>query len=90
MQLESKELMAMCLRKIQGLSKVKLIDAVWIWTEPHSLRLKIKLTVQKEVINGAILQQTVVVEYIIRNQQCKACQASFAQGKKVGYLLDVL
>ena len=80
MQLESKELMAMCLRKIQGLSKVKLIDAVWIWTEPHSLRLKVKLTVQKEVINGAILQQTVVVEYIIRNQQCKACQASFAQG----------
>lgn len=32
-------------------------DAVWIWTEPHSLRLHIKLTIQKEVMNGAILQQ---------------------------------
>lgn len=80
MQLESKELMAVCLRKIQGLSRVKLIDAVWIWTEPHSLRLKIKLTIQKEVINGAILQQAAIVEFVIRNQQCKACQASFAQG----------
>ena len=30
-------------------SQVKLVDAVWIWTEPHSKRLKIKLTVQKEV-----------------------------------------
>ncbi len=42
-QLESKELLAACLRKIPGLSKVKLIDAVWIWTEPHSLRLKVPL-----------------------------------------------
>lgn len=73
-QLESKELMAVCLRKIAGLSKVKLIDAVWIWTEPHSLRLKIKLTVQKEVTNGAILQQALIVSFTIRNQQCDRCQ----------------
>jgi nonsense-mediated mRNA decay protein 3 len=57
MNLESKELMTVCLRKVTGLSKVKLIDAVWIWTEPHSLRLKIKLTVQCEVVNNAVLQQ---------------------------------
>jgi nonsense-mediated mRNA decay protein 3 len=78
--LESKELMTICLRKISGLSKVKLIDAVWIWTEPHSLRLKIKLTIQKEVTNGAILQQAMIVDFIIRNQQCDRCQASFAEG----------
>lgn len=80
MALESKELMTMCLRKVTGLSRVKLVDAVWIWTEPHSMRLKIKLTVQKEVVNGAVLQQAAVVEFVIRNQQCKACEASFAQG----------
>ena len=79
-QLESKELLAACLRKIPGLSKVKLIDAVWIWTEPHSMRLKIKLTVQKEVMNGAILQQAALVDFTIRNQQCKNCEASYAQG----------
>ena len=80
MTLESKELMAMCLRKIPGLSKVKLIDAVWIWTEPHSMRLKIKITIQKEVVHGAILQQATVIEFSIRNQQCKTCEASYAQG----------
>jgi NMD protein affecting ribosome stability and mRNA decay len=37
------------LKKIKGLNKVKLIDASWVWTEPHSRRLKVKLTVQKEV-----------------------------------------
>jgi len=79
-QLESKELLAACLRKIPGLNKVKLVDAVWIWTEPHSMRLKIKLTVQKEVMNGAILQQAALVEFTIRNQQCKNCEASYAQG----------
>ncbi len=71
--------MSVCLRKIPGLNKVKVIDAVWIWTEPHSMRLKIKITVQKEVMNGAILQQAVVIEYIIRNQQCKDCEASYTE-----------
>lgn len=33
------------------------MDAGFIWTEPHSMRLKVKLTVQGEVLNGAILQQ---------------------------------
>jgi nonsense-mediated mRNA decay protein 3 len=80
LQLESKELLAMCMRKLSGVSGVKVVDAVWIWTEPHSLRLKIKLTIQKEVINGAILQQALVVDYIIRNKQCKSCEAAYAQG----------
>ena len=78
--LESKELLAACLRKIPGLSQLKLVDAVWIWTEEHSKRLKIKLTVQKEVMNGAVMQQAAIVEFAIRNQQCKNCEASYAQG----------
>lgn len=45
-----------------ALAQVKLIDAGFIWTEPHSRRLKLKLTIQKEVMNGAILQQTFVVD----------------------------
>ena len=79
-QLESKLLMAACLKKISGLNKLKLIDSAWVWTEPHSLRLKIKITVQKEVMNGAVLQQATVIEYVIRNRQCEQCQQSFAQG----------
>lgn len=63
--------------QITGLKKVKLIDAAWIWTEPHSRRLKLKLTVQKEVGNGAVLQQAMGVTFVVRNQQCNTCAATF-------------
>lgn len=39
--LESRELLALCLKKIKGLKEVKLIDAGFIWTEPHSKRIKV-------------------------------------------------
>ena len=37
------------LKRLKGLNKVKLVDAVFVWTEPHSKRLKVKVTVQQEV-----------------------------------------
>lgn len=77
---ESRELMAVCLRKVAGLNRLRLVDAGWIWTEPHSKRLKLKLTVQQEVMNGAVLQEAVVVEFVVRNQQCPDCQASYTIG----------
>lgn len=80
--------MALCLANINGLNKrknhegkVRLVDAAWVWTEPHSMRLKIRLTIQREVESGGtILQQSFVVEFIVRNQQCVECQAAFRQG----------
>jgi len=87
-ELESRELMSLCLKNVSGLQKpkgengekIRLVDAGWIWTEPHSLRLKVRLTVQKEVHSGTILQQSFVVEFVVRNQQCIECQAEFRQG----------
>jgi nonsense-mediated mRNA decay protein 3 len=85
--LESRELMALCLGNISGLKankkngdRVRLIDATWIWTEPHSMRLKIRLTIQKEVQQGTILQQAFTVNFVVRNQQCLECQSEFRQG----------
>lgn len=40
--LESRELLALCLNRLKGLSKVKLVDAGFIWTEPHSKRIKVR------------------------------------------------
>jgi nonsense-mediated mRNA decay protein 3 len=87
-ELESRELMTLCLKNVSGLDKpssaggekVRLIDASWIWTEPHSMRLKVRLTIQKEVQLGTILQQSFVVVFIVRNQQCTECQSEFRQG----------
>jgi nonsense-mediated mRNA decay protein 3 len=79
-ELESRELLALCLKRIRGLQKVKLVDAGWIWTEPHSRRLKVRLRVQKEVMRGAVLQAGIIVEYVQRNQQCTDCARSFTTG----------
>ena len=49
---ESRELLALCLKKIKGLNKVKIVEAAFVWTEPHSRRIKVKLTVQTEVMNN--------------------------------------
>jgi len=73
-QPESRELLTFCVKKIKGLTKVKLVDAGFVWTEPHSRRLKVKLTVQKEVFADTILQQIFVVEFIVHTQQCDKCQ----------------
>lgn len=70
---ESRELLAICLKKLKGLSKVHLIDAGFLWTEPHSKRIKVKLTVQKEVLNSTILEQNFVVEFIVQSQMCEDC-----------------
>jgi len=72
--LESRELMALCLKRLKNLSKMKLIDANFVWTEPHSKRIKVKLTVQGEVMAGTILQQTFVVEYVVNHQMCDDCR----------------
>ncbi|KAG9024452.1 hypothetical protein FRB95_011465 [Tulasnella sp. JGI-2019a] len=70
---ESRELLAICLKKLKGLNKVRLIDAGFIWTEPHSKRLRVKLTIQKEVFTSTILQQIFEVEYIVLYGQCPDC-----------------
>lgn len=72
-ELESKELLALCVKKIKGLQKVKLVDAGFVWTEPHSRRVKVKLTIQKEVFNGAIMQQSFVVDFVVETNMCVDC-----------------
>jgi len=76
LQLETKELLAFCLKRLQknmNVNKVKLVNAEFIWTEPHSKRVKVKVSVQKEVYNGAILQQSYFVEYVQQDHMCESC-----------------
>ena len=37
-------------RMVRALLQLKLVDAGFIWTEPHSKRLKVKLTVQVSIV----------------------------------------
>ncbi|KAH9985491.1 NMD3 family-domain-containing protein [Russula vinacea] len=70
---ESQELLAICLKKLKGLNRVRLTDAHFIWTEPHSKRLRVSLTIQKEVLTSTVLEQIFEVEYLVQHGQCPDC-----------------
>ncbi|TMW57591.1 hypothetical protein Poli38472_003516 [Pythium oligandrum] len=74
---ESTELMALCLKNVHGLNKAKLMDANFIWTEPHSKRIKVKLLLQREMLNHALVQNSCVVTYVIKNAQCPDCMKKY-------------
>lgn len=74
--LESKELLALCLKKLRGLQKVRLIDAAFIWTEPHSKRIKLKIKVQ-DAFQDTFLLQTFEVEFVVIYTQCPDCAKTY-------------
>ncbi|KAJ9172940.1 hypothetical protein P3X46_016126 [Hevea brasiliensis] len=71
-QLESKGLLTYCIKRL-NLKEVRMVHAEFVWTEPHSKRIKVRLRVQKEVLNGAILEQAYVVEYVQQESMCESC-----------------
>lgn len=62
---------------MKGLNKVRLKEASFVWTEPHSRRLIVRLTIQKEVF-GAILEQQFDVTFVVKTQQCDLCTRAMA------------
>ncbi|KMT05339.1 hypothetical protein BVRB_7g174740 [Beta vulgaris subsp. vulgaris] len=73
-ELESRELLTFCLKKLNlDKAKVTLVHAEFVWTEPHSKRIKVKLRIQKEVLHGAVLEQPYMVEYVVHHQMCDYC-----------------
>ena len=76
---ESAELLSLCVRKIRGLKHVRLVDASWIWQEEHNRRLKVKLTVAKDVLSGQAIQQSFVINYGVKTRNCNACNKAAAK-----------
>ncbi|CAI2387566.1 unnamed protein product [Moneuplotes crassus] len=75
---ESNEMLTLLLKKIKGMNKsTKILDASLVWTEPHSKRLKVKITISKEVLNNTVMRKTQVITFIEKNQQCDECKKSF-------------
>jgi nonsense-mediated mRNA decay protein 3 len=80
---ESPQLLSICLKHIPGFvqtkstqTKLQILDAIWVWTEPHSMRLKVRVTVRAEV-KTVQMQQRVMVEYHIQWKQCPECNREF-------------
>jgi nonsense-mediated mRNA decay protein 3 len=73
---ESQDMMNLCLSKIKGLNKVQLIDSSFVWTEPHSKEIKIKLTIQKE-LNKSLISTSFIVTLKEDWTQCEDCKKTF-------------
>ena len=74
---ESRELLSLCLKRLRNLGKVRIIDARFVWTEPHSRRIKVKITIQDQVSDGVLMQQSFEVVYVVAYQQCRECAKSY-------------
>ncbi|KAI0482027.1 NMD3-domain-containing protein [Xylariaceae sp. FL0804] len=75
-QPESRELLALCLKKL-SLNRTRIIDASFIWTEPHSRRVRVKLVIQASIADDRVMQQALEVTYIVAYQQCPECAKSY-------------
>jgi len=76
-ELESSGLMNFCLKRIHVLSTnkdIKVLDCVWVWTEPHSRRLKCAIDVERGVSDDKVkLRQRVIIEFVVVMGHCVDC-----------------
>lgn len=65
----SKELLAFLLHENTQLSKFKIIDSEFVFTEEHSKQIEHSVVLEKEGI-----KKQINIKYRIRNKQCQDCQ----------------
>jgi nonsense-mediated mRNA decay protein 3 len=85
MEPESPEMMALLLKQIpalsgrntqyvkrSGIQGLQILDSMFIWTEPNSMRQRLMLTIKAD-INDVSIQQRIKVEFIVRWRECPDC-----------------
>ena len=74
--LESSDMMNLCLSKIKGLNKAQIVDSAFVWTEPHSKLIKVKITIQK-FLDKQLATASLILEYKVEWTQCDDCKKTF-------------
>ncbi|KAL8271196.1 hypothetical protein Esti_004857 [Eimeria stiedai] len=77
--MESRELLALCLKKIRGLKSLsKIVDCRWVFTEAHSNKLIVRITARADVLESkAQVEQAFNVQGLVHNTQCEDCKKAF-------------
>ena len=75
-ELESTDMMNLCLSKIKGLNKAQIVDSAFVWTEPHSKLIKVKITIQK-FLDKQLATASLILEYKVEWTQCDDCKKTF-------------
>lgn len=79
LEYESTGLLNLCLRQFIPLMTAKLddfkiINSHFVWTEPHSRRLKVCVDYQRSVLDRkVVLQEQCMKEFCIKTKQCSDC-----------------
>ncbi|CAH8436089.1 unnamed protein product [Heterobilharzia americana] len=77
---ESPELLALCIKRIRGLKKgLDVRSARFIWTEPHSRKISIEVTVHGALQTGDRVEQQILIDFAVHSQQCTSCTRSAAK-----------
>jgi len=58
--------------KRSGVQGLKILDSMFIWTEPNSMRIRLMLTLKAD-INDVSIQQRIKVDFIVQWKQCPDC-----------------
>lgn len=72
-ELESPQLMEICMKKVTGLKDKRVVDAKFLYTEPHSRRFRVSLTLEKDADQNAVLRQTIILTFVVNSVQCPQC-----------------
>jgi len=70
---ESVELLTHLTKRVRRLKELDIVDAKFVWTEPHSKRIKVQLISSHDVLGRTKLTQSVELEFRIRDKLCKGC-----------------
>ena len=86
-------MLSLCLKRIPALqddkyisnnnnnnvSNIHVTDALWVWTEPNCMRLKVRITVRATVgeSQNTVIQQRCLITYVIRFKQCPECNREY-------------
>ncbi|KAI5433099.1 uncharacterized protein LOC127121676 [Lathyrus oleraceus] len=74
--IQSNQLLVFCLKLLEtnlSSNNARLVGSQTVPSQPDSKIIKISVTVQKQAINGEILQQSYLVEFVQRNRVCESC-----------------
>lgn len=74
---ESAEMLGVLMRKVKGLGKSEIKSAKFVWTEPHSKRMRVKIEFIRVINDTTKVQQTEIVEFVEKYTQCNDCKKQF-------------
>ena len=73
-ELESPEMLQLCLKTVAPLKHYRVHEAKFVWREPHSRRIEIRVLIEKEAFNDIIVRKTVPIVFVVHVVQCPDCR----------------